>query len=109
MVLALPTAHAHQRLLDLGRMRCAPIVTAMRFALAARKYLAVDAALEVHRHAIPLAARTLDLGEHRALRAHALEHGIDVRLRDRATRTLDRDAIERAVSDTSGSTSKIAA
>ena len=66
-----------------------------RFGLAARKHLAIHAALEVHRDPIAILRGALHFDEIRTLRAHALDHGLHILVSDCGDRLLDRDAIER--------------
>ena len=54
MVLRSPAAMPISACSISGSMRCAPIVTCMRLALAAREHAAVDAAFVVQRHPIAI-------------------------------------------------------
>ena len=53
--------------------------------------LAVDASLEIDGDLITLARLARHLGEVRSLLAHRLEHGIEISVRDRGCRALDRE------------------
>ena len=77
-------------------------------ARATREYLAVDASLEVDADAIALARGAGYLGVDHALRAHRLEHRLDILVGHARDRSQDLDAPE-GLSATSGSTSNTAA
>ena len=107
--LAIAGRHADQRLLDLRQDAVRADRDLHALALAARKHRAIDATLVIDRHPIALLRRALHQREDRALRAHALEHRVDVlfgHLRRRAARSAIASS---GLSVTSGSTSNIAA
>ena len=93
--LAFSGCHADQGLFDLRQHAVGADDHGESLALAAGKDAAVDAAFVVERDAISLLRGSLHLGEHRALRAHALEHGFDILFGDTRRRPLDRNAVER--------------
>ncbi len=61
--------------------------------------LAVDLAVEIQRHPVAIARGTIDLSKDRTLTAHALDHGVDIRIRHFGNRAFDGQRLGRAHRD----------